>query len=164
MKWKVCQSFSYLFCPLLMLLLFVEKVPFPILGRELESTENMSIALIPATALLALFYLDRMTSFFNNITPVDKFVKDIKDSQLFIIFRCCMLLMPIYFFVVYFTFDSDFCNAFSRSSSSQTRQPRSITFNQNGLNVDPNSRRVKHRRRVAFKTTALKTKDDPVPR
>jgi hypothetical protein len=139
-----------------MLLPFVEKVPFPILGRELESAENMSIALTPAAALLALFYLDRMASLFNNITPTDKFMNDIKASLLFTIFRCCMLLMPIYFYFVYFNFDSDFRYAFNRSSSSKTRQPpRGITFNQNGLNVDPNFRRVKHRRRPAFKTTAL---------
>jgi hypothetical protein len=131
-------------------------VPFPILGRELESAENMSIALFPAAALLALFYSDRMASFLNNLPPIDVFVNDMKTSPLFTVFRCCMLLMPIYFYLVYFTFDSDFRYAFSRSSSSQTRQPqRSITFNQNGLNVDPNSRRLKHRRRPVFKTTAL---------
>jgi hypothetical protein len=113
----------------------------------------MSIALTPAAALLALFYLDRMDSLLNSITPVDDFVNDIKTSQLFTTFHCCMLLMPIYFYFVYFNFDSDFRYAFSRSSFSQKRKAaKSITFK---LNVDPNFRRLKHRKRPSFKTATL---------
>ena len=108
----------------------------------------MAIALIPTASLLALFYLERMASLVINVQPLDIYLDIIKNPLPFTLFRSLSLMFPISYYLVYFTFDSDFRNAFSLSYSLQKRPPaKNITFNQDGLNVDPNSRRLKHRKR-----------------
>jgi hypothetical protein len=136
--------------------MFVENVQFPVLGRELESAENMSVALIPTATLLALFYIERMAFLFFNDQPLDVFLYDVKNSQIFAIFRICLLLMPIYYNLVYLMFDSDFRSALSRVYPPQKREPaKGNELNRSDFNIDPKPRRLTHRKGPSLKTKAL---------
>jgi hypothetical protein len=138
------------------LFLFVEKVPFPILGRELESAGNMAIALIPTTTFTAVFYLERITHLFINGLPLDICLDVIKYSLPFTVFRCLLLMFPIYNFVVYFTYDSDFGNAFRRFYPSGIKEPSpSNESNHNSPKIAPKSSQITLRKRLSIKSTVL---------